>query len=58
VPPLAAEVLAYEGLHRAAWHGDLPKLKSLIASGANLDARDRAAARRCTSPPTRGSAMP
>ncbi|RQO56517.1 hypothetical protein DBV14_10375 [Variovorax sp. KBW07] len=40
VPPLAAEVLAYEGLHRAAWHGDLPKLKSLIASGANLDARD------------------
>mgnify|MGYP003575656515 CR=1 FL=1 len=31
VPPLAAEVLAYEGLHRAAWHGDLPKLKSLIA---------------------------
>ena len=40
VPPQAAEVLAYEGLHRAAWHGDLPKLKSLIASGANLDARD------------------
>jgi len=40
VPPLAAEVLAYEGLHRAAWHGDLPKLKSLISSGANLDARD------------------
>lgn len=40
VLPLAAEVLAYEGLHRAAWHGDLPKLKSLIASGASLDARD------------------
>ena len=40
VPPLAAEVLAYEGLHRAAWHGDLPKLKALIASGASLDARD------------------
>jgi len=40
VPPLAAEVLAYEGLHRAAWHGDLPKLKALIASGAKLDARD------------------
>ncbi|WP_307599655.1 ankyrin repeat domain-containing protein [Variovorax boronicumulans] len=40
VPPLAAEVLAYEGLHRAAWHGDLPKLKALIASGTNLDARD------------------
>ncbi|QNK67563.1 ankyrin repeat domain-containing protein [Variovorax sp. PAMC26660] len=40
VPPLATEVLAYEGLHRAAWHGDLPKLRSLIASGASLDARD------------------
>ena len=40
VPPLAAEVLAYDGLHQAAWQGDLPKLKSLIASGANLDARD------------------
>lgn len=40
VPPQAAEVLAYEGLHRAAWHGDLPRLKSLIATGANLEARD------------------
>jgi len=40
VPPQAAEVLAYDGLHRAAWQGDLPKLKVLIASGANLDARD------------------
>ena len=40
VPPQAAEVLAYEGLHRAAWQGDLPKVKALIASGANLDARD------------------
>ena len=40
VPPQAAEVLAYEGLHRAAWHGDLPKLKCLIASGANLEAGD------------------
>ncbi|WP_062366916.1 ankyrin repeat domain-containing protein [Variovorax paradoxus] len=40
VPPQAAELLAYEGLHRAAWQGDLVKLKGLIASGANLDARD------------------
>ncbi|RRH87306.1 ankyrin repeat domain-containing protein [Variovorax beijingensis] len=40
VPPQPAELLAYEGLHRAAWQGDLPKLKSLAASGANLDARD------------------
>ncbi|WP_418131830.1 ankyrin repeat domain-containing protein [Variovorax sp. 375MFSha3.1] len=40
VPPLAAEVLAFDGLHQAAWHGDAPKLKALIASGANLNARD------------------
>jgi len=40
VPPQAAEVLAYEGLHRAAWQGDLPKVKALIGSGANLDVRD------------------
>jgi uncharacterized protein len=40
VPPQAAEVQAYEGLHRAAWQGDLPKLKNLIAAGANLEARD------------------
>ena len=40
VPPLAGEVLAYEGLHKAAWHGDLPKLKALVASGASLDVRD------------------
>jgi ankyrin repeat protein len=40
VPPQQAEVQAYTGLHRAAWHGDLPKLRSLIASGANLDVRD------------------
>jgi len=40
VPPQAAEVLAYEGLHRAAWRGDLPKVKALIASGTSLDARD------------------
>lgn len=40
VPPLAAEVLAFDGLHQAAWHGDLQKLKALVASGANLNARD------------------
>ncbi len=40
VPPLAAEVLAFDGLHQAAWHGDAQKLKVLIASGANLNARD------------------
>jgi ankyrin repeat protein len=40
VPPQAAEVQAYDGLHRAAWEGGLAKIKALIASGANLDARD------------------
>lgn len=40
VPPLASEVLAYQGLHQAAWRGDLPRLKALIAGGAGLESRD------------------
>ena len=40
VPPSAAEVLAYEGVHQAAWRGDLPRLKALVAGGADLEARD------------------
>jgi len=40
VAPAAAEVQVYEGLHRAAWRGDLPQLKALVASGADLEARD------------------
>ncbi len=40
VPPVAAEALAYQGVQQAAWRGDLPKLKALIASGADLEARD------------------
>ena len=40
VPPAAAEVLAYEGLHQAAWRGDLPRLKALIEGGADLGMRD------------------
>lgn len=40
VAPSAAEVQAYQGLHRAAWRGDLPQLKALIAAGADLEARD------------------
>lgn len=38
--PSAAEAAAYEGLHRAAYLGDLEALRSLIAAGADLDARD------------------
>ncbi|MDM0073834.1 ankyrin repeat domain-containing protein [Variovorax sp. J2P1-59] len=40
VPPTAAEVQAYQGLHQAAWRGDMSRLRSLIAAGADLDARD------------------
>jgi len=40
VPPTAAEALAYEGVHQAAWRGDLARLMSLIAAGADLEARD------------------
>lgn len=38
--PSAAEAARYTGLHMAAHKGDLAKLERLIASGANLDARD------------------
>lgn len=40
VAPSAADLQAYQGLHRAAWRGDLPQLKALIAGGADLEARD------------------
>ncbi|MBO9647277.1 MAG: ankyrin repeat domain-containing protein [Variovorax sp.] len=40
VPPSAAEVQAYQGLHQAAWRGDVAKVKALIAAGADFDARD------------------
>nr|WP_260303686.1 ankyrin repeat domain-containing protein [Variovorax sp. Sphag1AA] len=40
VPPSAAEAQAYQGLHQAAWRGDVVKTKALIAAGADLDARD------------------
>ncbi|GAA4339201.1 ankyrin repeat domain-containing protein [Variovorax defluvii] len=40
VPPSAAEVLAYEGVHQAAWRGDLPRLKELLAAKVDLEARD------------------
>ena len=42
VPPSTAEANAYQGLHRAAWRGDLPELKRLLAqpAGASLETRD------------------
>ena len=38
--PSAAEVSAYDGLHRSAYLGDLDAIHSLIAAGADLNARD------------------
>lgn len=40
VAPTAAEAQAWQGLHLAAWRGDLPRLKALISGGADVDARD------------------
>lgn len=39
-PPTVVETAAYGGLHDAAARGDLPAIKRLIASGANLNAVD------------------
>lgn len=41
VPPSAAEVAAYQGLHAAAHRGNVAELQRLIAAGTNLDALDR-----------------
>jgi ankyrin repeat protein len=41
VPPSPTEAQAYQGLHRAAWRGDLPTLKQLLAKpGVDTEARD------------------
>ncbi|RYF70916.1 MAG: ankyrin repeat domain-containing protein [Comamonadaceae bacterium] len=40
VPPTAAETSAYQGLHAAAARGDMPALTKLIATRADLNARD------------------
>lgn len=42
VPPTAAEVAAYTGLHAAAWRGDVQAIERLLAAGgkAALEARD------------------
>ncbi len=38
--PSAAEIAAYDGLHRAAQTGDLAEIARLVAGGADVDARD------------------
>jgi ankyrin repeat protein len=38
--PTAAELAAYDGLHRAAAAGDAAQIGQLVTSGANLEARD------------------
>lgn len=38
--PTAAEIAAYDGLHRAAAEGDAAEIQRLAAAGADLEARD------------------
>jgi uncharacterized protein len=40
VPPSAAEVARYTGLHAAAHRGDTAQLQKLVAAGADANARD------------------
>ena len=40
IPPSAAEIAGYSGLHAAAHHGTLAAIEQLVASGAKLNARD------------------
>ncbi len=40
VPPAAAEIAAYTGLHAAAHSGSAASIEKLIAAGAKTDARD------------------
>jgi uncharacterized protein len=41
VPPSAAELRAYTGLHAAAAKGDTAEIRRLVAAGAGPDSRDR-----------------
>jgi ankyrin repeat protein len=41
VPPSAAEIAAYQGLHAAAAKGDVAEVRRLAAARADLNARDR-----------------
>ncbi|MEY4600127.1 MAG: hypothetical protein RLZZ445_2924 [Pseudomonadota bacterium] len=40
IPPSAAEVACYSGLHATAYKGDMTEIERLIATKANLNARD------------------
>ena len=40
VPPSAAEIAAYSGLHAAAAKGDTTEIEKLVKAGAALEARD------------------
>jgi hypothetical protein len=40
VAPSPAEAAQYQGLHAAAWRGDVQKIEKLAAAGANPNARD------------------
>lgn len=39
--PSPAEIAAYEGLHRAAQDGNIERVRQLVASGADINQRDR-----------------
>ena len=38
--PSASEIAVYEGLFRAAHHGDVAAIRQLASEGADVDARD------------------
>ena len=40
IPPDAADLQGYTGLHAAAAAGDVARIDALVKSGANLEARD------------------
>lgn len=40
VPPTAAEISQYTGLHQVAANGDVEEITALLAKGENLDPRD------------------
>ena len=40
IPPSAAEIAAYRGLHAAAARGDAGEIENLVRAGTTIDARD------------------